>query len=209
MKNMNYDEMLLFVKNMLESNNAIKSSNPNFSFRNRYEHIKRVYNWCIKLMVDCPDCNKEVVLTAAIFHDVGYSYGKEKHNETGANIFLKYARDNNFDENFTNKVKDIILKHSHKAHLWEEGTAIELIIVLEADLLDEEGALGLLWDLMAEGAKTPDSYKQGLDSIYIHSAHILKQDYMVTPLAKKFWKQKQDFISLFIKELSNDLFLNE
>jgi len=206
---MNYDEMLLFVEDTLNSNNGIRSSNPLFSFRNRFEHIKRVYNWSVLLLEDCPNCNKEAVLTAAIFHDVGYSCRNDKHNESSARIFMEYAKKHNFDEEFSNLVYDLIFKHSHKAYLKEEGTPIELVILLEADLLDEEGALGLVWDFMAEGAKRPTSYKQALDSIYIHSAHILNQNFMVTPLAKKLWAKKQNFIKAFIEELSSDLFLKE
>lgn len=203
---MNYEVMLEFVENMLKSFNAIYSK---FSFRNRFEHIKRVYNWCLLLIEQYPKCNKEAILTAAIFHDVGYSFGKENHSKTGADIFRKYASDNDFSFEFTEIVADLIYKHSNKELLSNKDSSLELIILLEADLLDEEGALGLVWDLMAEGSNNPSSYLNGLETINIHSAHILNQDFMVTPLAKMYWEKKQKFVRQFIDELTADLFLDK
>ncbi|MDE7106165.1 MAG: hypothetical protein K2O22_03275, partial [Anaeroplasmataceae bacterium] len=81
------------------------------------------------------------------------------------------------------------------------------VVLLEADLMDEEGALVIVFDLLAEGYKTPASYDTVFNEIMIHSAHILDQDYMVTPLAKKFWEEKKQFIQKFIEDLKFDLFM--
>ena len=78
---------------------------------------------------------------------------------------------------------------------------------MEADLLDEEGALGIVFDLLAEGYKEPESYASVFNEIMIHSAHIVEQNYMITPLAKKFWEEKKRFIENFMKDLKFDLFM--
>ena len=72
--------------------------------------------------------------------------------------------------------------------------------------MDEEGALGIMWDLFSEGMEHPDSFDCGLDTLYKHSAHILNQDYMVTPLAKKIWNEKKELVKDFIIQLKEDLF---
>lgn len=204
---MNHTEMLKFVKKTLEDGNAIRSSNPCFGFRNRYEHTKRVYNWCMRIMDDFPDCDREMVLVSAIFHDVGYAKNKENHAHESAKLFIEYAELHNLDYEFTMRTAYLISLHSNKELLQEGNIPDELIILLEADLLDEEGAMGIAWDLMGEGAKNPTSFEQGLQSLWSHSGHILHQEYMVSPLAKKYWKEKQDFVREFIKNLSSDLFI--
>lgn len=201
--------MLQFVKNKLKDANALKPGNQYHKFRDRYEHSRRVYNWMLKILPDCYDCNQEVALTAAIFHDVGYSISKENHANTSALIFKEYAIEHGFDDGFINDVMDIISLHSNKELLNDPNIKDELILLLEADLLDEEGCLGITWDLLARGARGITSYKEGLDALYIHSGHILNQDYMITPIAKEIWEHKKEIVRNFINELTNDLFIEE
>ena len=80
---------------------------------------------------------------------------------------------------------------------------------MEADLLDEEGAMGISWDLMALGYNKPNDYINVIDAINKHSAHILNQDYMITPLAKKYWDEKKRFVNEYIIQMKKDLFLEE
>lgn len=203
----NYNDMLEYVEKTLVENNGIKSKNPILSFRNRFSHIKRVYGWAKRLVTEYEEINKDAVLVASIFHDVGYGeWGKELHPFISAKIFKEYAVKNNFDENFIDIVYYLILNHSHKELLGTD-ISLELTILMEADLLDEEGSLGLVFDLLAEGAKHPGSYNSVLDEIMIHSAHILDQDFMVTELGKKYWNEKKDIIKTFLDSLKFDLFL--
>ncbi len=203
---MDYTEMLEFVEKYLLSKDAL--IDRRFPFRNRFEHSKRVYQWCLRLLPDCPNCDKNVVLTAAIFHDIGYGVSKINHAEESAEIFRDYAESHHFDDTFIDKTAQIISLHSYKERL-KECLQEELILLMEADLLDEEGALGIVWDLLAEGENRPQSYHRALEVIEQHSAHILSQDYMVTPLAKKFWEEKQDVVKRYIKEMKKDLFIEE
>ena len=105
------------------------------------------------------------------------------------------------------KVNYIIDNHSNKA-LLKETKNVELILVLEADLLDEEGSMGIVWDLLAAG-KTANSYVAAIDAIKSHSSHILSQDFMVTPTAIKVWDEKKNLVKDFISQLYEDLFIEE
>lgn len=206
---MNYEAMLEFVKNLLSSSGAIKSNNPHHQFRDRYEHTRRVYNWAKLILSDFKGCNEKAALTAAIFHDVGYSMGKENHAINSAIIFEEYAKENNLEPHLTKIVVDAISKHSNKSLVKDPKSSKELILLLEADLLDEEGAIGIVWDLLSSGSKKIDSYYKALDEIYIHSGHILEQDYMVTPIAKAYWEEKKRIVKHFIESFTFDLFLEE
>lgn len=205
---MNYDKMFLFVKKTLDEGSALKPKNSHHQFRDRYKHTYRVFLWVDRLKDDFPNCDLEVLKTAAIFHDVGYACDKENHASCSRTIFLNYvdANKNEFSKEFVDKVSYLIANHSNK-ELIKTTDNIELILLLEADLLDEEGAMGILWDLLAKGHKGINSYEEALDEINKHSIHILDQDYMITPLAKKYWERKKELVKNFVLELKKDLFL--
>ena len=149
-----------------------------------------------------------MLYTAAIFHDVGRGYSKEDHAHIGALIFKEYAKNHNFSEEFTNKVYDLIDHHSDKNQIKDKNSSNELVLLLEADLLDEEGALGIVWDLMALGKMENKDYYDAMEALK-HAKHILKQDYMVTPLAKEIWEHKKELVRVFTCDLAKDLFLEE
>lgn len=201
-----YQKMLEFVETTLIKRNGIKSKNPNHTFRNRFEHIKRVLMWLERILPDYPECDHEVAKIAAIFHDVGYGEGGYKihHSERGADIFKEYAKKLNLSEEKINKIAHIVEVHSNK-ELIKTSDNLELILVLEADLLDEEGALGLAFDLMAAGSKNVTSYSQSIDEIMFHTAHILEQNPMRTPLAIKYWEEKKALVKKFIDALTYDI----
>lgn len=203
--NLNYDKMLEYVKTALYENDLERQQMAKHSFRSRYKHITRVLGWCKRIECDLP-VDKDILYTSAIFHDIGYRNGQGEHAIASEAMFREYAKNNNFDKDFTDKVAYIIRNHSDKSLLNDPNSSNELIILLEADLLDEEGALGLTWDLMARGAKHSISYDEAFDEINKHSGHILHQEYMVTPTAKKYWREKQEFVKTFIENLKSDLF---
>ena len=206
---MRYKDMFNFVEHKLIEGNGIKSTRPYQTFRNRFEHTKRVYGWAKRIIDDLPNVNHEVLLTSAIFHDVGYSCGKEDHAENSARIFLEYAKENNFNQEFINQVYYCILNHSHKRFLWEDSSTPELILLLEADLLDEEGAMAITWDLMTVGEMIPTDFKEGYDMLNKYSIRILSQDMMVTPKAKALWEEKKQLVKKFLSALKQDLFVDE
>ncbi len=206
--NLDYQDMLAYALETLTKNEGIKSAKPQLFFRNRYEHIVRVYGWTKRILPGVQNCLADVVLTAAIFHDIGYrDFHGNNHAELGKELFQEYAAAHQLEYGFTKQVSDLILMHSNKALLCNPETPIELVVLMEADLLDEEGALGIVFDLLAEGYKKPESYTSVFQEIMLHSAHILEQNYMVTPLAKKYWDEKKTFIEKFIKDLKFDLFM--
>ncbi len=205
---MEYTKIMQYIKKTLEDNDAILDKRHNLSFRNRYEHSVRVFKWVKRLSVDYDDFDYDVALTAALFHDVGYAYGKGEHHIGSSKIFLEYAKNEGYSQDFIDKVNYIIINHSEKKML-KTSKNHEFIVVLEADLLDEEGSLGIVWDLLSAGQKNPDSYLEAIGEIKKHSSHILSQDYMVTPTAIKVWDEKKTLVKDFISQLYEDLFYEE
>lgn len=200
-----YNKMLDYVKQLLEKNNALHTR---FCFRNRFNHIYRVYRWAMVLADDNPGCNRDLLLISAIFHDAGYAYGKLDHAKSSADVFMEYAKNTDLDSSLIENIYKNISLHSNKELMEKEDTQLELLLLMEADLLDEEGALGIVWDLLGEGGRMPSSYKEGLDCIFEHSAHIFNQDFMVTKKAREIWEKKKKFVHDFVEELKNDLFID-
>ena len=110
------------------------------------------------------------------------------------------------DKDFIDEVSYIILNHSEK-ELLKTTNNHNFIIMMEADLLDEEGALGILWDLLSAGYNETPSYYSALDELNKHSAHILSQDFMVSKTAKFYWNNKKRLVLEFIESINDDLFI--
>ena len=164
----------------------------------------------VERLLDTPEAckiDKDAVLTAAVFHDVGYSAldNTKSHAENSADIFDEYAINNDFDNSKSDFISYLIRNHSSKELMFAEGTPMELIILMEADLLDETGAMAIVWDCMAEGAETEQSFVKAYEHIINYSGKILENNPMFTQKAKEFWSEKQKLVSEFIRYLAFDL----
>jgi uncharacterized protein len=130
--------MFQFVKGYLESNNGELSKTGLFPFRKRSEHIRRVLMWAKRLTEGEEFVNKEAVLTSAIFHDIGYAVSEDDsgHAKYSAVICESYLKENNFDSEFISLVIYLVKNHSNKELMKSSDTPLELILLMEADLLD-------------------------------------------------------------------------
>lgn len=202
-----YDKMFKFVKGYLENTGGETTNIRYFAFRKRSEHIKRVFMWAERLVADETDINTEAVLTAAVFHDAGYgpSIDKSKHADNSAVICEKYLTENGFDAEFIKFVVYLVKNHSNKKLMTFNDTPKELILLMEADLLDETGALSIVWDCMMEGSEQDQTFVKTFNHIMKYSGKSLNNNPMVTTKAKEFWEDKQKLTQEFIKQLSFDL----
>jgi uncharacterized protein len=76
---------------------------------------------------------------------------------------------------------------------------------MEADILDETGAMSIVWDCMAEGNEKEQSFKKTLDRIEKYSCKILDNNPMVTEKAKNLWIKKLKLLQNFVKEYKFDI----
>jgi uncharacterized protein len=81
-----YNKIFNEVKDYLEKHDG--ENDERFSFRKRSEHIKRVFMWTKRLSEDYENINKEALLIAALFHDVGKTkLIRSDHAENSAKVF--------------------------------------------------------------------------------------------------------------------------
>lgn len=201
-----YEEHLNYVKDYFAVHGDVPP-NPLMAFRSKYQHTIRVLGWAKRLAEGRKYVDTDVLYTAVIFHDIGYSEGKEFHAERGAKIFYEYGIKTKMDLSFIEKVKNLISLHSSKELLKENNMPIELIILMEADLLDEEGALRMVWYSLDKGISGAKSYEDVYKHIVMGNNKRLVNP-MVTEKAKYYWNEKQKLVETFTKQLEDDITVN-
>ncbi|MEG0894843.1 MAG: HD domain-containing protein [Oscillospiraceae bacterium] len=205
-----YNEIFNFVKEYLQQHNGEFIKSNKFPFRKRSEHTWRVFKWTQRLIEngDFDDSlDKESVLIASLFHDIGYLTDQDNsmHAENSAKIFIQYAKDNNYDETKSKFIEYLIYHHSDKDIINCESTPLELAILMEADLLDETGALSIVWDCMMEGNQAEQTFIKTYNHIKNFSLEIMSSNPMRTEIGKKYWLEKQSLTFEFIRQLEFDL----
>lgn len=205
--NETYKEYLTYVKEYLIKHQGIESPNPLHPFRSRFQHTIRVLHWCVRLSEGLEGVDRELLFTAAIFHDIGYSRrDNESHALRSVQAFHEYAVERGMEEGFYQKVERLIACHSNKSLMRKPGAEIEMILLMEADLMDEEGAMGIVWDCMALGNLHASSYARAYYYI-LESSGKEEPNPMVTERAKEFWEEKKGIVARFVKLLEDDLMI--
>lgn len=176
-----------------------------YGFREKYSHTKRVFSWVNKL-IEHEQANADVLRMAAIFHDVGYIVSGNEHPKHSAFICAEYLTENGFEEDFKNQVVYCIENHGNKEFLNDSESSMELILLIEADCLDEDGAMSVLRDAISEGLSGDTSYDKTYKRLL--ERRIVRQPsdfFCVTETAKKIWIEKQRLYFDFIGSLKIDL----
>ena len=191
-----------YVKELFDKNTAHKDK---FGFRDKLEHTKRVYMWANRLL-EYEKADKAVVLMGVIFHDVGYLFADKEHPRYSAEICREYLEKACYDHEFIDKVVDIVTNHVNKELLDDPNTSMEQIILIEADCLDESGAMSVLRDAISEGLSGVESYNKVYKRLCERSIiKKTKKFRCVTATAKKFWLEKQQLYIGFLSSLKYDL----
>jgi uncharacterized protein len=200
---MNYTTIIEYVKEQTETNGRP----PKYPFRDRFEHTMRVYRWAIKLQNKLGG-DLEIISLAALLHDVGWDEKEEiSHAVVGAQMAADFLVEMDYDPAKIGRVCEIIRRHEDQDT--EDELSLECQIVMDADLLDELGAIGVLWDAMATAVEGGDqaSYKRAYSRIrQYYKINVPKRVRAKTPEGKREYKRRMDFVQSFIAQLERELF---
>lgn len=109
------------------------------------EHIYRVLHMAAHIASTEPRADREVVLMAALLHDVGRPEETRNpgcsHSEIGARMAQEFLLGNGWKESFAARVAACIRTHSYDHQ--NPPDTIEAQIVFDADKLDLSGAMGV------------------------------------------------------------------
>lgn len=202
------NDMISYVKNRLETYDA--AENPILKLRHsRFEHTMRVYKWIQTLYAAYPDrehLDSEALSIAAIFHDVGYGDVEniQNHAETSAICCREYLESKEYPPEKTDFVCDLIRRHSSKGLLHEDIPG-ELILLLEADLLDDSGAQGLVLDIWLEARKKDASFQSILNHMEKYTLAMMQNNPMRTAEGIRIWNEKKRLSEAFVQAYKEDI----
>ncbi len=177
-----------------------------FPFRDRYHHTLRVMGWCERLLGQVP-AQENIVLAAAALHDIGYAVSAEDHAAHGAQMAEAFLRSQGFEVSFVANVADLIARHSDK-QLPIDKMSNELIVLQDADCLDEIGAMTVLWDALAEGALEEQGYEKAclrIEESYRRlrtRGRVLKSSY-----GQQLYLERFGVLRKFIEQAKYELFM--
>ena len=113
------------------------------------EHIYRVLGNCIKIAENETNVDYDILLAAALLHDIGRDGKKKNHNEIGAEMAEKFLKTIDFPQEKVVTVCDAIRTHNNESYGKQE--TIEAKILYDADKLDAVGIMGISRSLMGVG----------------------------------------------------------
>lgn len=195
---------LQYVRRMLlaHDTDSIRREQP---FRSRFDHIQRVCVWAERLLAQGLVAQPDALRLAAAFHDIGYIQGREGHGGHSAQWLMDYAGLEGIDKAVAGHAAFLAAEHSDKQKWLSDTEApADLILLMEADLLDEEGAMGIALDCMTGGA-IGLNYEGVWRRMQTYEPPRLLRNPMVTPLARRFWEEKQALIEAFMRAFAFDL----
>lgn len=196
---MDYSEVIEFVK---ETTSESVEGNK-YAFRNSYEHTMRVYRWAIRLQAKLGG-DLDVIVLAALLHDVGHDTERPE-NEVSAEIAVEYLDSIGIAPELIVKVGEIIMACPDKDT--EKDLSLECRIVMDADLLDEVGAVGIMRDCMVTGLEPEASYKRAY--------YRIKEFYRVnkplvrcckTETARTEYTKRMQLIESYLYQLEKEIF---
>lgn len=213
-----YKGMLSFVKQTLgeartEGLRDIGAHKMEFGY-SRYEHTKRVLGWAKRLYDATPDktgLRYEDLMIAAIFHDVGRAEAARQggdHAKAGIPITRDWLLSNGFDSERAEYIAALVGEHSEKGRMGDPSIDRNLLMLMEADLLDDMGLLGIVMDTLIVRARKPEATFYDCYNHYERYTHPLQHDCpVVTPEAKAFWNEKTELTDRFMEQYRRDILI--
>lgn len=196
---MNYAEVIEYVRKMTSENGRP----PMYPFRSRFEHTLRVYRWAIKLQSKLGG-NLDIIVLAALLHDIGWDETRS-HAEVGAELAVEYLDSIGVDPEIIKRVGEIIMIHEDKDT--DADLSLECKIVMDADLLDEVGAISVLWDSMATACEDEASYKKAYYRIKnYYRINKPKIRRCKTDAARAEYTKRMQLLESYIFQLEKELF---
>lgn len=201
--------MFRYVEDMLYSYDRKKGDkSKNRIAYDRYAHTVRVYQWMMRIVNELHDnsLDWESLKIATIFHDAGYSkQGEDDHAASSAAICRDYLERRQYPQPQLDFICYLVAEHSNKRLFREKNTPVELVVLMEADMLDDTGAMGIILDTWIASKEKQPSFESVCRHFEKYTYRHMKQMEFVTAPGKKFWHEKRKLVYEFLRQYRRDL----
>ena len=216
--NADYRGMLSFVKHTLEDvrtegEREVGMHKMEFGYT-RYEHTKRVLGWAKRLYDATSDktgLRYEDLMIATIFHDIGRAVSRQTgvdHARAGVPLTRDWLLANGYDPERAEYIAGLVGAHSEKWRMRDPATDRNLVMLMEADLLDDMGLLGIVMDTLIVRARNAGAAFYDCYNHYERYTHPQQHDCpVVTPEARAFWDEKTESVDCFLEQYRKDIML--
>lgn len=203
-----YTEMFDYVEKQLAGYDVHGGKKRNKIRYSRMDHTRRVYRWMMELYEASENKDQidiEALRIATIFHDSGYgSIEQGEHAKVGAGICREYLTDIGYPGEKIDFICELIASHSDKKKLVEDISP-ELMLLMEADLLDDTGAHGVVMDVWIEATGEDVTFESIRDHIARFSLKQTQKNPMRTKAGRRIWEEKCALVKEFYESYSRDL----
>ncbi len=196
--------MLAYVKAYMVQNEPSAPTGLDGWRRNsaaRWEHTRRVLATAQKI-ARVEGANMDLVSVAAIFHDVAkLNSERDEHAARGAEIAAEYLQREEFPADWIARVDEVIRNHTSS----QADVPLEDCVLRDADLLDEVGALGIVWTAMNAGIEAP-AYAEARARIAKYDRRTAEKTVQVmsTRAGRALAEQRLAFVNAFIAQLEDE-----
>ena len=199
--------MLDYVRGFIEEHDPIATKlKRRFPFRRLADHCFRVYRWAQRI-AEAEGGGADVAEVSALFHDIGKCVDNsgEGHALAGAEICGAYLDGIGCEPGKRERITRIVRRHIE--HCRGEESSLEVRIESDADVLDETGAMIVLWDCMAQGAEEEQSYRIARDRVYGAYQELGKRSRasFQTDAGWRFFCERQRCLGMFLRHLDFEL----
>ncbi len=206
-----YKDMLRYVKTCLEGSGRGEQFKNDINY-SRFDHTKRVLSWAMRLYREYEDkqaVDLDALIVATIFHDVSYSTCRDMrfHGQESAEIARKKLPEYGYSGARLDEIAALIAGHQDKYLLPDGDISPALVLLMEADWLDDMGAMGIIMDAWIEHAKNPEAdfydMKNHVEQYTLRQQR--ENNILRTPAGRRFWDEKTELTEAFFRSLSRDM----
>lgn len=206
-----YGDLIGYVEKLFDKNDEHGGRTKKKIKFDRFQHTLRVARYAERIYEGLAGEEKaladyESLMTAAIFHDTGYTKTDgDGHGIVSAQICGMYLREQGYPVERIGFICSLVSRHSQKDRIHDMEIPLELVILMEADMLDATGAHGIVKDVWVEAKDSGATFKSMLDYIKSSALEDIEQNPMRTAPAKKIWEEKRSLTREFIRQYERDI----
>ena len=203
----NRDNMISYVSTAL-AKYEINSPRKQQIRYDRFDHTMRVLKWMLLLYDACPEkehIDFDSLAVATLFHDIGYCENCEDHAKPGVVLCRKYLEERHHPSEKIDFICELVARHSDKEIL-SQDIPMELVLLMEADLLDDTGAQALVMDTWFEVVGDEQAtFESILEHMEAFSIRQMQDNPMRTEKGKQLWEDKRRLTEAFVEAYREDL----